>query len=175
MILGRGGGCVGASSATSLGGGAGSGLGGGDVSGLGGGAGSGRGGGIAAAVAGGGGAGVSAARSIGGGSGGVGGAGGGCGAGLASFSPLAIWLNSLNVIVSIAVDSGLSANLGAEARPRTIRTKSAPCSAMEPARPRYDRPPPKAASGYRLIGSVTSATFLNPAVVTADMISATRP
>jgi hypothetical protein len=79
------------------------------------------------------------------------------------------------VIVSIGIASGLSANFGAEAKPSRIKATSAPCNAAEPASPLYDRPSPKTASGYRLIGSVTSATFLNPAVVTADMISATRP
>jgi hypothetical protein len=45
----------------------------------------------------------------------------------------------------------------------------------EPAKPEYDRRSSNAAPGYCLIGSVTRATFLYPAVVTAAMISATRP
>ena len=104
-----------------------------------------------------------------------GGAGVGCGAGLASFSPLAIWLSSLSETVSIGIASGLSANCGAEAKPSRISASSAPCSAAEPAKFEYDRRSSNAAPGYCLIGSVTSATFLNPADVTAAMISATRP
>ena len=71
--------------------------------------------------------------------------------------------------------SGVSANLGAEAKPSRISASSAPCSAAEPAKFEYDRRSSNAAPGYCLIGSVTSATFLNPAEVTAAMISATRP
>ena len=65
--------------------------------------------------------------------GGSGGVGGGCGAGLASFSPLVIWLSSLSVTVSTGIASGLSANFGAEAKPSRRRASSAPCSAVEPA------------------------------------------
>ena len=119
-----------------------------------------------------GGVGSAEARRSGGGSGG---AGAGCGAGLAFFSPLAIWFSSLNETVSIGMASGVSANLGAEAKPSRINASSAPCSAAEPAKFEYDRRSSNAAPGYCLIGSVTRATFLNPAVVTAAMISATRP
>jgi hypothetical protein len=107
--------------------------------------------------------------------GGCGGAGAGCGAGLAFFSPLAIWLSSLRETVSIAIASGLSANFRAEANPSRISASSAPCSAAEPAKPQYGCLSSNAAPGYCLIGSVTRATFLNPADVTAAMISATRP
>src|SRR3984957_5196451 len=107
--------------------------------------------------------------------GGVGGAGADCGAGLASFSPLAIWLSSLSETVSIGIASGVSANFGAEATPSRSIASSVPCSAAEPAKFEYDRRSSNAAPGYCLIGSVTSATFLNPAEVTAAMISATRP
>jgi hypothetical protein len=155
-------------------GGSGSASGGGVVSALGGGVGC---GGAASGLGGGGGVGsggvglVEARRS----GGGVGGAGAGCGAGFASFSPLAIWLRSLNETVSIGIASGVSANLGAEATPSRIIASTAPCSAAEPAKFAYDRRSSNAAPGYCLIGSVTSATFLNPAEVTAAMISATRP
>ena len=97
------------------------------------------------------------------------------GAGLASFSPLAIWLSSLSEMVSIGIASGVSANFGAEAKPSTSSASNAPCSAAEPARFEYDGRSSNAAPGYCLIGSVTKATFLNPAEVTAAMISATRP
>jgi hypothetical protein len=107
--------------------------------------------------------------------GGSGGAGAGWGAGFASFSPLAIWLRSLSETVSIGMASELSSNRGAEARPNKIIASSAPCSAAEPAKFEYDRRSSNAAPGYCLIGSVTRATFLNPAEVTAAMISATRP
>jgi len=112
------------------------------------------------------------ARKSAGGSGGV---GVGCGAGLASFSPLVIWLSSLNDTVSIGIASGLSVNLGALANPSSSSASSAPWSAAEPAKLEYDRRSSNAAPGYCLIGSVTRATFLYPAVVTAAMISATRP
>ena len=121
---------------------------------------------------GGGGVGSADARRSGGGSGG---AGGGWRRGLASFSPLAIWLSSLSETVSTGMASGLSANLGAEANPSRISASSAPCIAAEPAKLQYDRRSSNAAPGYCLIGSVTRATFLNPADVTAAMISATRP
>ena len=128
-------------------------------------------GGGVSALGGGGGASADARRS-GGGSGGVG-AGGG--AGLASFSPFMTWLSSLNDIVSMGIDSGLSANLGALAKPSRSSASTAPCRAVEPAKLEYDRRSSNAAPGYCLIGSVTRATFLYPAVVTAAMISATRP
>ena len=115
------------------------------------------------------------ARKSAGGWGGVGGDGGGCGAGLASFSPFVIWLSSLNDTVSIGIASGLSVNLGALANPSKSSASSAPWSAAEPAKLEYDRRSSNAAPGYCLIGSVTRATFLYPAVVTAAMISATRP
>ena len=86
-----------------------------------------------------------------------------------------IWLRSLSEIVSIGMASGLSANFGAEAKPSRITASSAPCSAAEPVKLQYDRRSSNAAPGYCLIGSVTRATFLNPAEVTAAMISATRP
>ena len=143
-------------------GGSGVGFGGGAASGLGGGVGVGCGGGVGSAEA----------RRSGGGGGGEGVA---CGAGLAFFSPLAIWLSSLSDTVSIAMASGLSANFGAAAKPSRSSASSAPCSAAEPAKFEYDRRSSNAAPGYCLIGSVTRATFLNPAEVTAAMISATRP
>src|ERR1700722_1742995 len=190
MNLGRTGGSTGASWMASFGGGGGSGLSGGRgfgsgaASALGGGVGVGGGvsalGGVGAASAlagcgggvGSGGVGSVEARRSGGGSGG---AGAGWGAGLAFFSPLAIWLSSLNETVSIGMASGLSANLGAEASPSRISASSAPCSAVEPAKLQYDRRSSNAAPGYCLIGSVTRATFLNPADVTAAIIFATRP
>ena len=101
--------------------------------------------------------------------------GGGCGAGLASFSPFMTWLSSLNDIVSIGINSGLSANRGALAKPSRSSASTAPWSAAEPAKLEYGRRSSNAAPGYCLIGSVTRATFLYPAVVTAAMISATRP
>ena len=107
--------------------------------------------------------------------GGSGGAGGGSGAGLASFSPFMIWLRSLSETISIGMASGLSSNRGAEARPSRIMASNAPCSAAELAKFQYDRRSSNAAPGYCLIGSVTRATFLNPAEVTAAMTSATRP
>ena len=70
---------------------------------------------------------------------------------------------------------GVSANFGAEAKPSRSIASSAPCSAAEPAKFEYERRSSNAAPGYCLIGSVTRATFLNPAEVTAAMISATRP
>ena len=180
MSFGRTGGSTGASWRASFGGGGGSGLsggsgcgsGGGGASALGGGAGF---GGAASALGGvgcGGGVGSADARGSGGGSGG---AGAGWGAGWAVFSPLAIWLRSLNETVSTGMASGLSANRGAETNPSRITARSAPCSAAEPAKLEYGRRSSNAAPGYCLIGSVTRATFLNPADVTAAMISATRP
>jgi hypothetical protein len=71
--------------------------------------------------------------------------------------------------------SGVSANRGAEAKPSRSSASNAPCSAVEPTKFEYDRRSSNAAPGYCLIGSVTKATFLNPAEVTAAMISATRP
>src|SRR5271165_7503092 len=128
----------GASSATGFGGGGGAGFGGG-------GGGSGRSSGF------GGGADSSEARRSGGASGGVGGeglgAGGGSGAGLASFSPFMIWLSSLCETVSTGIDSGLSSNFGAEAKP-SRRTNRAPCSALDAAHAQYDRRSSKAAPGY---------------------------
>jgi len=137
---------------------------------VGGGGGAGCAGGVGAGCGGGGGS-VDARKSAGG----WGGVGGGCGAGLASFSPLVIWLSSLNDTVSIGIASGLSVNLGALANPSSSSASSAPWSAAEPAKLEYDRRSSNAAPGYCLIGSVTRATFLYPAVVTAAMISATRP
>ena len=81
-------------------------------------------------------------------SGGVGGVGAGRGTGLASFSPFMIWLSSDSETVSTAIDSGLSSNFGAEAKPSRISASSAPCSALETAKPRYDRRSSKAAPGY---------------------------
>jgi hypothetical protein len=157
---------------SALGGGAGFGGGasafGGVMGGVGVGAASGFGGGVGA----GGGVGSVDARKSGGGKGGEGVAGG---AGFASFSPLAIWLSSLIETVSIGIASGVSANFGAAATPSSSIASSVPCSAAEPAKFEYDRRSSNAAPGYCLIGSVTSATFLNPAEVTAAMISATRP
>ena len=101
--------------------------------------------------------------------------GAGSGAGLASFSPFMTWLRSLSDTVSIGIASELSVNLGAEPKPNRIAASSAPCSVAEPAKLQYVRRSSNAAPGYCLIGSVTRATFLNPAEVTAAMISATRP
>ena len=75
----------------------------------------------------------------------------------------------------MGIASGVSANLGAEANPSRIIANTAACRAVDPAMPPYDRRSSNAASGYCLFGSVTSATFLNPADVTDAMISATRP
>ena len=56
-----------------------------------------------------------------------------------------------------------------------MRASTAPCSALELPKPDMAGRSSNAAPGYWLFGSVTRATFLNPAVVTAAMISATRP
>ena len=173
MNFGRAGGSTaGGSWTASLGSGSGAGFSGGLAGGSGGGAASALGDGGGAGS--GGGAGAVDVRRSSGGCGGVG-AGAGSGAGLASFSPFMTWLRSLSDTVSIGIASELSVNLGAEPKPNRIAASSAPCSVAEPAKLQYVRRSSNAAPGYCLIGSVTRATFLNPAEVTAAMISATRP
>jgi hypothetical protein len=128
----------GASAAAGFGGGGGAGFGGGGgVSGFGG---SGFGGGV--------GVGSSEARRSGGATGGVGEGAGGSGVGLASFSPFMIWLSSLWDTVSTGIDSGLSSNFGAKAKPNRRRASSAPCRTLEAAQDQYDRRSSKAAPGY---------------------------
>ncbi len=114
-----------------------------------------------------------------GGSGGCGAALGGAGAGfdgagLPVFSPCMISLSCVVVIVSTGIDSGASSNRGAREKPTTRIVSSARCMAPETMYPDLCDSPSKVGA-YLPWGSVTSATFLKPAVVTSPMISATRP
>jgi len=58
------------------------------------------------------------------------------------------WFRSLIETVSMGIDSVLSSNRGAEAKPSTISANSAQCSAADTASPQYDRRSSKAAPGY---------------------------
>ena len=69
-------------------------------------------------------------------------------AGLASFSPFIIWFISLSDTVSTGINSGLSSKRGAEAKPRRMRARRAPCRTLEAAQAQYDRLSSNAAPGY---------------------------